>query len=120
MFGKKIRLRPFLGGIVVTAAIVVVGVPSALASKSSRVGSEASASDAVARYLLNHRVAPQQVQGFQLGRQARPGAVVLDRSGGYYDPQRSIYVPSGKAIDRTGGHYDPERSIYVPGTNQPQ
>jgi hypothetical protein len=56
----------------------------------------------------------------QLGRQARPGAVVLDRSGGYYDPQRSIYVPSGKAVDRTGGHYDPERSIYVPGTNQPQ
>ena len=119
MFGKQIRLKPFLGGIVVTAAIVVVGVPSALASRSSRVGS-ASAPDAVARYLLNHRVATPQVQGFQLGRQARPGAVVLDRSGGYYDPQRSIYVPSGKAVDRTGGHYDPERSIYVPGTNQPQ
>ena len=40
MFGKKIRLKPFLGGIVVTAAIASVGVPSALASANSRVGSE--------------------------------------------------------------------------------
>ena len=90
MFGKKIRLRPFLGGIVVTAAIAAVGVPSALASANARVGSEAttrmniewtgwgwrpstgrnasttsSSSDAVARYLVNHRVAAPQTQGFR-------------------------------------------------------
>jgi hypothetical protein len=45
MFGKQIRLRPFLGGIVVTAAIAVVGVPSALASTSAPVGTSTTPPD---------------------------------------------------------------------------
>jgi len=56
----------------------------------------------------------------EASRQAAPGAVVFDTSGGYYDPQRSIYVPSGRALASAGGHYDPQRSIYVPGTKIPQ
>ena len=56
----------------------------------------------------------------QVSRQAAPGAKAFDGSGGYYDPQRSIYVPSGRALASAGGHYDPQRSIYVPGTNIPQ
>jgi len=47
--------------------------------------------------------------------QAKAGGNVLDRSGGYYDPQRSIYVPRGNVV----GHYDPQRSIYVPASTRP-
>ena len=56
----------------------------------------------------------------QASRQAAPGAVVFDASGGYYDPQRSIFVPSGRSLASAGGRYDPQRSIYVPGTKIPE
>ena len=54
MFGKHLRLKRFLGGIVVTAAVAVVAVPSALSSTSSRGGTAGTAPDALARYLTNH------------------------------------------------------------------
>jgi len=38
MFGKQLRLKRFLGGIVVTAAVGVVVVPAALSSTSARGG----------------------------------------------------------------------------------
>jgi len=38
MFGKQIRLKRFLGGIVVTAAVGVVVVPAAFSTTSSRGG----------------------------------------------------------------------------------
>jgi len=56
----------------------------------------------------------------QVSHQAAPGANVFDATGGYYDPQRSIYVPSGRALASAGGYYDTQRSIYVPGTKIPQ
>jgi hypothetical protein len=77
------------------------------------------------------------VQHGASARQAGPGAIVLERSGGYYDPMRSIYVSGGKVldkpdssakrrvyisggkvVDRSGGYYDPMRSIYVLGTSR--
>ena len=54
MFGKHLRLKRFLGGIVVTAAVAVVAVPSALSSTSSRGGTAGAAPDALARYVANH------------------------------------------------------------------
>ena len=56
----------------------------------------------------------------QASSQAGPGAVVFDASGGYYDPQRSIFVPSGRTLASAGGRYDPQRRIYVPGTKHPE
>ena len=56
----------------------------------------------------------------QASRQAGPGANAFDASGGYYDPQRSIYVPSGRALASVGVRYVPQRSIYVPGTKIPE
>ena len=65
MFGKQLRLKRFFGGIVVTAAVGLVVVPAALSSTSSRVGSEDSTPDALARYVANHSGETQQVQGYR-------------------------------------------------------
>ncbi|MGZ6645806.1 MAG: hypothetical protein ACXVFT_28705 [Solirubrobacteraceae bacterium] len=65
MFGKHLRLKRFLGGIVVTAAVAVVAVPSALSSTSSRGGTAGAAPDALARYVANHAGETQQVQGYR-------------------------------------------------------
>ena len=65
MFGKQLRLKRFLGGIVVTAAVGIVVVPSALSSTSSRGGAEGTAPDALARYVANHAGEAQQVQGYR-------------------------------------------------------
>jgi hypothetical protein len=65
------------------------------------------------------------------GVQATPGGVVKDKTGGYYDPARSIYIPAspsaatpvtgggvqtkpgGIVKDKTGGYYDPALSTYI-------
>ena len=64
MFGKQLRLKRFLGGIVVTAAVAAVVAPSAFPSTSSRGGS-ANAPDVLARYVANHADQAQQVQGYR-------------------------------------------------------
>jgi len=63
--------------------------------------------------------------------QAKPGGIVVNATGGYYDPARSTYVvapvrsadsigaglqarPGGIVKEPTGGYYDPARSTYVP------
>jgi hypothetical protein len=111
MFGKQIRLRPFLGGIVVTAAIAVVGVPSALASTNARVGSEASAPDAVARFLLNHRVAVQQVVGYRF---------ITDTLGGARQPVQVGQLQPSRFTSDTIADVNPySPSAYVNGGASP-
>ena len=74
MFGKQLRLKRFLGGIVVTAAVAVVAVPSALSSTSARGGTAAAAPDVLARYVANHTGEMQRGQGYRFTTDTLGGA----------------------------------------------
>jgi hypothetical protein len=59
------------------------------------------------------------------GVQTVPGGIVKDKTGGYYNPARGIYIPGTGGIqsrpggivrDKSGGYYDPARSTYIPAT----
>ena len=90
MFGKHLRLKRFLGGIVVTAAVTVVAVPSALSSTSSRGGTAGAAPDALARYVANHET--QQVQGYRF---------VTDTLGGTHHPVAAQQVQPNRFTSDT-------------------
>ena len=109
MFGKHLRLKRFLGGIVVTAAVAVVAVPSALSSTSSRSGTAGAVPDALARYVANHE--PQQVQGFRF---------VTDTLGGTRHPVAALQVQPNRFTSDTIAEvhgYNP--NAYVSGGSTP-
>ena len=110
MFGKHLRLKRFLGGIVVTAVVAVVAVPSALSSTSSR-GGTASAPDVLARYVANHTGEAQQVQGYRF---------VTDTLGGTRQPVAAQQVQPNRFTSDTIADvhgYDP--NAYVSGGSTP-
>jgi hypothetical protein len=92
MFGKHLRLKRFLGGIVVTAAVAVVAVPSALSSTSSQGGTGGAAPDALARYVTNHTGDAQQVQGYRF---------VTDTLSGTRDPVAAQHVQPNRFTSDT-------------------
>lgn len=69
MFGKHLRLKRFLGGIAVTAAVAVVAAPSAFSMTSSKGGSAKGTQAQGYRFITDtlggarHVVQAQQVQG---------------------------------------------------------
>jgi anti-sigma-K factor RskA len=111
MFGKHLRLKRFLGGIVVTAVVAVVAVPSALSSTSSR-GGTASAPDVLARYVANHTgEAAQQVQGYRF---------VTDTLGGTRQPVAAQQVqPNRFTSDTIADVHGYNANAYVSGGSTP-
>ena len=109
MFGKHLRLKRFLGGIVVTAAVAVVAVPSALPSTSSRGGTAGAAPDALARYVANHE--GQQVQGYRF---------ITDTLGGTRHPVSALQVqPNRFTSDTIAGVHGYNPNAYVSGGSTP-
>jgi anti-sigma-K factor RskA len=109
MFGKHLRLKRFLGGIVVTAAVAVVAVPSALSSTSSRGGTAGAAPDALARYVASHE--GQQVQGYRF---------ITDTLGGTRHPVAAQQVqPNRFTSDTIAGVHAYNPNAYVSGGSTP-
>jgi hypothetical protein len=111
MFGKHLRLKRFLGGIVVTAAVAVVAVPSALSSTSSRSGTAGAAPDALARYVANHTGVAQQVQGYRF---------VTDTLGGTRHPVAAQQIqPNRFTSDGIADVHGYNPNAYVSGGSTP-
>ena len=111
MFGKQLRLKRFLGGIVVTAAVAVVAVPSALSTTSSRSGTEGSEPDALARYVANHAGEAQQVQGYPF---------ITDTLGGTRHPVAVLQVqPNRFTSDTIADVHGYNPNAYVSGGSTP-
>jgi len=110
MFGKHLRLKRFLGGIVVTAAVAVVAVPSALSATSSR-GGTASAPDALARYVANHAGETPQVQGYRF---------ITDTLGGTRHPVAALQIqPNRFTSDTIADVHGYNPNAYVSGGSTP-
>ena len=111
MFGKHLRLKRFLGGIVVTAAVAVVAVPSALSSTSSRGGTVGGASDVLARYVANHTGEAQQAQGYRF---------MTDTLGGTRHPVAALQVrPNRFTSDTIADVHGYNPNAYVSGGSTP-
>lgn len=111
MFAKHLRLKRFLGGIVVTAAIAVVAAPTAFSKTSAAGGSESATPDVLARYVANHVGQAQQAQGYRF---------VTDTLGGTRHPVAAQQVqPNRFTSDPIATVHGYNPNAYVRGGSTP-